>query len=200
MIIRKAEISATAVGPAQYPVGGKPEIALAGRSNVGKSSLINTFLNRKNLARTSSAPGKTRTINFYAVNEEWFFVDLPGYGYAKVSKEDRAVWGRFIEAYLTNRRELAGIIQLVDMRHPPMDSDRTMVDWLLHYRCPLFVAATKADKLPRGQWAGRIRQMRQCFSLPEETQVVAFSAVTGRGREELEGWLETRLGNTISKE
>ncbi|MCL1805510.1 MAG: ribosome biogenesis GTP-binding protein YihA/YsxC [Clostridiales bacterium] len=194
MIIRKAEIYATAVGPTQYPAGGQPEIALAGRSNVGKSSLINTFINRKNLARTSSTPGKTRTINFYEVNDEWFFVDLPGYGYAKASKEDRARWGRFIETYLTGRRELAGMIQLVDMRHPPMDSDKTMAEWLLHYKIPLLVVGTKADKLSRGQWAGQVRQIRRELSLAEQTPVIAFSAVTGMGKEELGAWLEERLG------
>ena len=195
MIIKKAEMLAAAVGPAQYPPGGQPEIALAGRSNVGKSSLINSFLGRKSLARTSSTPGKTQTINFYGINDEWHFVDLPGYGYAKVSKEDRTRWGRFIEAYLTNRRDLTGIIQLVDMRHPPMDSDRTMTEWLRHYDYPLMVAATKADKLPRGQWAGRIKQFRQSFALPEKTPVIAFSSVTGSGKEDLEVWLTERLSS-----
>jgi len=193
MIIRSADIYALAVGPAQYPTSGRPEIALAGRSNVGKSSLINSFLGRKNLARTSSTPGKTQTINFYAINEEWFFVDLPGYGYAKVSKEDRARWAKFIEAYLSARQELAGIIQLVDLRHPPMDSDRTMMQWLLHYDFPILVAGTKADKLSRGQWAGRIKQVRQGLALPDSVPVIAFSAITGLGKEELGQWLEARL-------
>ena len=189
MIIRKSEIFAISVGPAQYPEGGKPEIALAGRSNVGKSSLINAFLNRKNLARTSGTPGKTQTLNFYEVNGEWFFVDLPGYGYAKASKEDRARWGRFIESYLSKRKELAGVIQLVDLRHAPMDSDKTMGDWLQHYRIPVLVVGTKADKLPRGQWAKQIKQVRQGLALPEQVPAVAFSAVTGLGKDELGAWL-----------
>ena len=193
MIIRKADIYALAVGPAQYPASGLPEIAMAGRSNVGKSSMINAFLGRKNLARTSGTPGKTRTINFYEINEAWFFVDLPGYGYAKISKEERAKWGKFIEAYLTDRRELAGIIQLVDLRHPPMDSDKTMIEWLLHYNIPILVAGTKADKLSRGQWAKQIRQIRRDMALPEQTPVIPFSAVTGLGKEELEAWLIERL-------
>jgi len=193
MIVRHAELFAAAVSPDRYPGGGLPEIALAGRSNVGKSSLINTMINRKNLARTSGAPGKTQTLNFYAVDGEWFFVDLPGYGYAKVSKEDRARWGRFIETYLSGRRELAGIILLVDMRHPPMESDRTMAEWLAYAQLPMLVAATKADKLSRGQWAGRIRQIRQGLALPGQTQVLAFSAVTGQGKEELGEWLAQRL-------
>ncbi|MCL1848739.1 MAG: ribosome biogenesis GTP-binding protein YihA/YsxC [Clostridiales bacterium] len=193
MIIKKADIFALAVGPAQYPGSGAPEIALAGRSNVGKSSLINTFLNRKNLARTSSTPGKTRTINFYGVNDEWFFVDLPGYGYAKISKEERAKWGKFIESYLTDRKELAGIIQLVDLRHPPMESDKTMVEWLTHYQIPILVAGTKADKLSRGQWAKQLKQARQVLGLSAQTPAIAFSAVTGQGKEELGEWLEGRL-------
>ncbi|MDR0469153.1 MAG: ribosome biogenesis GTP-binding protein YihA/YsxC [Peptococcaceae bacterium] len=193
MIIRKADIFAIAVKPAQYPASGWPEIALAGRSNVGKSSLINTFLNRKNLARTSSTPGKTRTINFYSINDEWFFVDLPGYGYAKASKADKAQWGKFIETYLTDRRELAGMIQFIDMRHPPMDSDKTMVDWLKHYDLPMLVVGTKADKLSRGQWSVQIRQIRQVLSLAEQVPVIAFSAVTGIGKEELGAWIESRI-------
>ena len=193
MIIQKADIFALAVSPAQYPGGGRPEIALSGRSNVGKSSLINAFLQRKNLARTSSTPGKTRTINFYEINETWFFVDLPGYGYAKTSKEERASWGRFIETYLTGRRELAGIIQLIDLRHPPMESDKTMAEWLLHYQFPLLVAGTKADKLSRGQWSRQISQIRKDLALPAQTPVIAFSAVTGLGKEELGLWLEERL-------
>ena len=193
MIIREASIFALAVKPEQYPVDGLPEIALAGRSNVGKSSLINAFLGRKNLARTSSTPGKTQTLNFYGVNGAWFFADLPGYGYAKVSKEDRARWGRFIETYLTKRKELSGIIQLVDLRHPPMESDRTMMEWLLHHRFPVLVAATKADKLPRGRLAGQLKQVRTGLALPDDTPVIAFSAVNGLGKEELGAWLDERL-------
>ena len=198
MIIRKAEIFATAVRPAQYPAAGLPEIALAGRSNVGKSSLINAFLNRKNLARTSSTPGKTQTINFYGINGAWFFVDLPGYGYANASKGDRARWGKFIETYLNGRRELAGMIQLVDLRHPPMDSDKAMTEWLLHYNMPVLVAGTKADKVSRGQWARQVKQIRQGLALTEKTPVIAFSAVTGLGKEELGAWLEERVNPDYS--
>jgi GTP-binding protein len=193
MIIRKADIFALATGRAQYPTNGWPEIALAGRSNVGKSSLINTFLGRRNLARTSSTPGKTRTINFYAINDGWFFVDLPGYGYAKASKTDRAQWGKFIEAYLTGRRELAGMIQLIDIRHPPMDSDKTMAEWLRHYGLPMLVVCTKADKLSRGQWPKQVKQIRQGLALSEQASAIAFSALTGLGKEELEAWVEARI-------
>jgi GTP-binding protein len=193
MIIREADIYAMAVKPAQYPSAGLKEIALVGRSNVGKSSLINAFLQRKNLARTSNTPGKTQTLNFYAVNGAWFFVDLPGYGYARTSKEDRARWGKFIEAYLTGRKELAGVVQLVDLRHPPMESDKMMMDWLFHSPYPVLVAGTKADKLSRGQWGGQIAQIRRGLSLAEQIPVIAFSAATGQGKEELGAWLEKRL-------
>lgn len=193
MIIKQAEIFATAVNKSQYPPGNRPEFALSGRSNVGKSSLINSFINRKNLARTSSQPGKTQTLNFYEINKEWFFVDLPGYGYAKSSKADRARWARFIETYLHERDQLTGVIQLIDMRHPPMDSDRDMVEWLLTYEVPILVAATKADKLSRGHWPKQIKQIRQALSLPETVPVIAYSAVSGQGKEELGAWLEERV-------
>lgn len=193
MIIKQAEIFATAVNKSQYPPGNRPEFALSGRSNVGKSSLINSFINRKNLARTSSQPGKTQTLNFYEINKEWFFVDLPGYGYAKSSKADRARWARFIETYLHDRDQLTGVIQLIDMRHPPMDSDRDMVEWLLTYEVPILVAATKADKLSRGHWPKQIKQIRQALSLPETVPVIAYSAVSGQGKEELGAWLEERV-------
>ena len=193
MIIKQAEIFATAVNKSQYPPGNRPEFALSGRSNVGKSSLIDSFINRKNLARTSSQPGKTQTLNFYEINKEWFFVDLPGYGYAKSSKADRARWARFIETYLHDRDQLTGVIQLIDMRHPPMDSDRDMVEWLLTYEVPILVAATKADKLSRGHWPKQIKQIRQALSLPETVPVIAYSAVSGQGKEELGAWLEERV-------
>jgi len=152
MLIKQAEFITSAVAPAQYPQENQPEFALAGRSNVGKSSLINRFINRKNLARTSGQPGKTQTLNFYHINQEWYFVDLPGYGYAKSSKEDRARWGKFIEQYLSKRTELAGVIQIVDLRHPPMASDQDMMEWLRHYGFPMAVVATKADKISKGNW------------------------------------------------
>ena len=193
MIIKQAEIFATAVNKSQYPPGNRPEFALSGSSNVGKSSLIISFINRKNLARTSSQPGKTQTLNFYEINKEWFFVDLPGYGYAKSSKADRARWARFIETYLHDRDQLTGVIQLIDMRHPPMDSDRDMVEWLLTYEVPILVAATKADKLSRGHWPKQIKQIRQALSLPETVPVIAYSAVSGQGKEELGAWLEERV-------
>ncbi len=193
MIVKQAEIFATAVNKSQYPQGNRPEFALSGRSNVGKSSLINSFVNRKNLARTSSQPGKTQTLNFYEINGEWFFVDLPGYGYAKSSKADRARWGKFIETYLNCREQLCGVIQLIDMRHPPMISDRDMTEWLLAYQVPLLIAATKADKLARGNWLKQKKQIRQGLNLPDQIPVIAYSALTGQGKDELGAWLEERI-------
>ena len=191
--IHKAELYSTAVGPSGYPVGGLPEIALAGRSNVGKSSLINYLINRKGLAHTSGTPGKTQTLNFYCINDTFYFADLPGYGYAKSSKADRARWGRFIEAYLSARSELAGVILLVDLRHPPMESDKMMMEWLSHYRFPILVAGAKADKVSRGQWAGRITGIRKDFSLSGETPVVAVSSLSGPGKEEIWAWIGERI-------
>jgi len=193
VIIKKAEMYSAAVGPSGYPVAGLPEIAMAGRSNVGKSSLINALINRKNLARTSGAPGKTQTLNFYNINDTLYLVDLPGYGYAKSSKTDRARWGGFIEAYLSKRKELAGVIQLVDLRHPPMESDMTMIDWFKHYNFPILIAGTKADKLPRGQWAKQIKQLRLGFSLAEDAPVVAVSALSGLGKEDIWAWIGERI-------
>lgn len=193
MQIKQAEFMGSAVSPSQYPTEKQPEFALAGRSNVGKSSLINRFLNRKNLARTSSQPGKTQTLNFYHINQEWYFVDLPGYGYAKSSKEDRARWGRFIEQYLSNRQELAGVIQIVDLRHPPMASDQAMMEWLCHYGVPMAVIGTKADKISRGNWAKHTRQLREGLGITPDIPLIIYSAETGQGRDELALWLQARI-------
>ena len=137
MKVTDAKITISAVGPKQYPRDVRPELALVGRSNVGKSSLINCLINRKSLARTSAKPGKTQTLNFYLINQSFYLVDLPGYGFAKVSKEIKAAWGRMIEHYLTERDNLRCVIQLVDLRHPPSAADILMFDWLKHYEIPL---------------------------------------------------------------
>ncbi|HFR3412279.1 TPA: ribosome biogenesis GTP-binding protein YihA/YsxC, partial [Streptococcus suis] len=147
-----AEILLSAVSKAQYPDDDIPEIALAGRSNVGKSSFINTLLGRKNLARTSGKPGKTQQLNFYNIDDKIRFVDVPGYGYAKVSKTERAKWGKMIEEYLTSRDNLRVVVSLVDMRHEPSADDVQMYEFLKYYEIPVIVVATKADKIPRGKW------------------------------------------------
>src|SRR5690348_2507438 len=157
MKVNAAEFIISAVGPNQYPDDALPEIALAGRSNVGKSSLINRMINRKNLARTSSTPGKTQHLNYYRINEQLYFVDFPGYGYAKVSKTLRQVWGKMIEQYILERETLRLIMLIVDLRHPPSKDDILMYDWLKHYDMPVMVVATKADKIPRSRHAKHVK-------------------------------------------
>jgi GTP-binding protein len=193
MKITRAEYVLSAVRPDQYPNSDLREIALAGRSNVGKSSLINRFVNRKNLARTSGVPGKTRTLNFYCVNQLWYFVDLPGYGYARASQGDREQWGRFINRYLENRTALAGIIQLVDMRHMPTQNDRLMYDWICYYGYPCLVAATKADKVSKGHWLKHSGQIRSGLGMAPEVPLILFSAETGLGVDALAQWIEQLL-------
>jgi len=185
MKITQAEFIISAVGPAQYPEDGLPEIALAGRSNVGKSSLINRLIQRKNLARTSSQPGKTQHLNYYRVNDAYYFVDVPGYGFAKVSKTQRQAWGRMIENYLQDREQLKLVLQVVDLRHPPSKDDVMMYDWLSHYDIPLCVVATKADKLPRSKWATHLKQIRTTLNLRPDHKLIMFSAETGQGRDEV---------------
>ncbi len=185
MKISSSEFVISAVGPKQYPATGLPEVALVGRSNVGKSSLINCFVNRRNFARTSSRPGKTGTLNYYLINNAWYFVDLPGYGFAQVSRETKAQWAKMIEGYLQNRQELRAVIQLVDIRHPPSEDDRTMYDWLLNRGIPVLIVATKADKISRGQTVRQLQQIKQALDLPGTDVILPFSAETALGREEL---------------
>lgn len=185
MKIKNAEFVISAVGPDQYPVDALPEIALAGRSNVGKSSLINRMINRKNLARTSSTPGKTQHLNYYRINEQLYFVDFPGYGYAKVSKTLRQVWGKMIEQYLLQRDTLRLIMLIVDLRHPPSKDDILMYEWLKHYDMPVMVVATKADKIPRSRHAKHVKVIKQELGMTPRDKFVMFSSEEGIGREEL---------------
>ena len=156
MKINKSDLQAMAVNKEGYPDDQLPEIAFAGRSNVGKSSFINTMLNRVNLARTSGKPGKTRTINFYIVNDSFRFVDLPGYGYAQVSKDERKKWGEIIERYLKDRDNLKAITLIVDIRHKPSPQDVDMYNWVITFGYEPIVVATKADKIARGQWEAAV--------------------------------------------
>jgi GTP-binding protein len=197
MKIKEAVYELSAVKFDQYPQNGLPEIALVGRSNVGKSSLINRLINRKNLARTSSHPGKTRTLNFYRINELFYFVDLPGYGYAKVSQDLRQQWGKMIEKYLIERKELQGVIQLIDIRHPPSEDDCYMQDWLAHHNFHRIVVATKADKIPRGKWQKHLTVIKKELSLKPEVPLILFSAEKGDGAEEVSRWLEKTLAITV---
>jgi GTP-binding protein len=185
MKIKQSEFVISAVGPSQYPEDGIPEVALAGRSNVGKSSLINKMLLRRNLARTSQQPGKTQTLNYYKINGELYFVDFPGYGYAKVSKSEREAWGKMIERYLRAREPLKLVLQLVDLRHPPSAEDQRMYEWLSHYEIPMTVVATKADKVSRSQWPKHTKVIRQTLGMPGHVPLILFSSETGQGRDEL---------------
>lgn len=193
MIIRKAELLAVAVKKSQYPDQSQKEIAFAGRSNVGKSSLINLLLGRKKLARVSGNPGKTRTINFYAVNDEFRIVDLPGYGYAKVSKSISAEWGPMMEDYLANRDNLLKVIQLVDVRHAPSEQDRQMVDWLRYYNLSGIVIATKADKVSRNELNKNLAVIRTDLKLGEDDIVIPVSTLKKSGVEEILDVLDALL-------
>ncbi|KGM45335.1 ribosome biogenesis GTP-binding protein YihA/YsxC [Neobacillus niacini] len=183
MKVVSSDIVISAVRPEQYPETDLPEFALAGRSNVGKSSFINKMLNRKGLARISSKPGKTQTLNFYLINEILHFVDVPGYGYAKVSKSERAAWGRMIETYFTSREQLRAAVLIVDLRHPPTQDDIMMYDFLKHYGIPCVIIATKADKIPRGKWQKYLKVTKETLDLEENDQIVLFSSETGEGKD-----------------
>jgi GTP-binding protein len=183
--ISYAEIEISAVSPSQYPDLGIPEIALAGRSNVGKSSFINTLMNRKKLARTSGKPGKTRTLNFFNIEKELFFVDVPGYGYAKVSKTEQEKWGEMMNVYFSTRKELVLTILLVDMRHKPTEHDIQMYDFLKYYDQPVLVVATKADKVKSSRHNKHIKQIKDELELEPEDQLITFSSVTREGKKEV---------------
>jgi GTP-binding protein len=183
MKVTSADIVISAVRPSQYPEGALPEFALAGRSNVGKSSFINKMLNRKALARTSSKPGKTQTLNFFIINEILYFVDVPGYGYAKVSKTERAAWGKMIETYITSREQLKAVIQIVDLRHPPSADDKMMYDFLKHYDIPVIVIATKADKIPKSKWQKHLKITKETLDFDPDDAIVLFSSETGEGKD-----------------
>lgn len=185
MKIHQAEFVISAVGPDQYPQDALPEFALAGRSNVGKSSLINRLLQRKNLARTSSQPGKTQQLNYYRVNDACYLVDFPGYGYAKVSKVQRQKWGQMIERYLTERDVLKCVLLVIDVRHAPTKDDQMMYDWLTYYEIPCCVVATKADKISKNKWKRHVKQVEETLNKRPDDPLVLFSSETGQGREEL---------------
>ena len=183
MNVNHADIVISAVQPEQYPKTNLPEIALAGRSNVGKSSFINTLVNRKNLARTSGKPGKTQTLNFYIIEDCLHFVDVPGYGYAKVSKVERAKWGKMIETYLTEREQLKAVVSLVDMRHAPSVEDVQMYEFLKYYNIPVIVVATKCDKIPRGKWNKHESMIKKKLDFDPSDDFIIFSSETKEGKD-----------------
>ena len=181
------------VRPEQFPEDGLPEFALAGRSNVGKSSFINRMIGRKALARISSKPGKTQQLNFYKIEDQLFFVDIPGYGYAKVSKTERAAWGKMIEKYFMSREPLKAVVLIIDIRHNPTADDCMMYDFLKHYNIPVIVVATKADKIPKGKWDKHKKIVRETLQMDKQDPLIVFSSEKGIGFEQAWAEIEGRM-------
>lgn len=185
MVIKNVSLDIVCGITSKLPENNRPEIAFAGKSNVGKSSLINALMNRKSLARTSSQPGKTQTINFYNVNDAMYLVDLPGYGYAKVSKATQEQWGKLIERYLHQSRMLKAVFLLIDIRHEPSTNDKIMYDWIVSNGYHPIIIATKLDKLKRSQVQKHVKMIKQGLNLIPGTKVIPFSATLKQGREEI---------------
>ena len=185
MNIHNVSLTISAVRPNQYPTTGYMEFAFAGRSNVGKSSMINKLLNRKSLARVSGTPGKTITINFYNINEELYLVDLPGYGYAKVSEKEKIQWGNLIERYLHTSKQLKAVFLLIDIRHDPSANDKMMYQWIVDQGFQPIIIATKLDKLKRSQVQKHVKMLKTGLNLLPGTKVIPFSSVTKQGRDEI---------------
>lgn len=194
MEVHNVDLTISAVRPEQYPQTDYPELALVGRSNVGKSSLTNVLINRRNFAHTSSQPGKTQTLNFYNVEDQLYFVDVPGYGYAKVSKKERERFGQMIEKYLTSRDQLCGVILLVDGRHAPTDDDVSMYQWLAYYDIPTLVVATKIDKVKGNTWNRQESLVRKTLGMDKQAPLILFSAVKKTGKDAVWNWIEKQAG------
>lgn len=196
MIVKNSKFLIGAVSPKQYPDTGYPEFALCGRSNVGKSSFINRIIKRKNLARTSSQPGKTRELNYYEIETDlspFYFVDLPGYGFAKASQKEREKWGVFIENYLLKREACQLVLQVIDIRHSPTKDDIAMYQWLTYYDKPVQVVATKADKISRGQYQKQQNVIRKALGMSNDQSILLFSAETGLGVDAIDALLTPYL-------
>ncbi len=193
MNVNNVSITISAVSTKQYPSDEKNDIAFVGRSNVGKSSLINKLVNRKSMARISAKPGKTATINFYNVEDKLYFVDLPGYGFAQVSKGEKEKWGRMIEEYLNKREQLVNVVLLVDSRHKPTGDDIIMVDWIRHIKPYVIIAATKCDKLSKKQRTDNLEIIKQTLKLTANDVIIPFSAETGEGKDKLWTVIENNL-------
>ncbi len=185
MVIKQVNLETVCGYTSKLPENTKPEIAFAGKSNVGKSSLINALMNRKSLARTSAQPGKTQTINFYNINDAMYLVDLPGYGYAKVSETEKQKWGQMIENYLHTSKQLKAVFLLIDIRHAPSTNDKTMYEWILYQGYEPIIIATKLDKLKRSQVQKQVKILREGLGLKKESILIPFSAETKQGREEI---------------
>lgn len=200
MIIRSLELETVCGITSTLPENTLPEIAFAGKSNVGKSSLINGLMNRKSFARTSATPGKTQTINFYNINQKLYLVDLPGYGYAKVSEQEKKKWGQMIERYLHQSKQLRAVFLLIDIRHAPSANDKMMYDWILSQGYHPIIIATKLDKLKRSQVQKQIKVVRQGLGLSKDSILIPFSAVTKQGRDEIWDLAEEICGLKESEE
>lgn len=200
MIIKSVNLETVCGITSVLPQNEKMEIAFAGKSNVGKSSLINALMNRKSYARTSAQPGKTQTINYYNINDEFYFVDLPGYGYAKVSEEIKAKWGKMIERYLQKSAVLQAVFLLIDIRHEPSANDKQMYEWILANGYHPIIIATKLDKINRSQIQKHVKMIKTKLEVEKGTVVIPFSATTKQGREEIYDLIDQMLKNTQSIE
>lgn len=196
MVVKSAELETVCGITSKLPDNELPEIAFAGKSNVGKSSLINGLLNRKSLARTSAQPGKTQTINFYNINKELYFVDLPGYGYAKVSVEIRAKWGKMIENYLHTSAQLKKVFLLIDIRHVPSENDCLMYDWIVNNGYEPVIICTKLDKIKRSQVQKNLKQIKEKLGLVPGTRMIPFSALTKQGKDDIWNLIEMSLSES----
>ncbi|ELJ9287529.1 YihA family ribosome biogenesis GTP-binding protein [Staphylococcus pseudintermedius] len=181
----EVDILISAVKPEQYPELDLPEVALSGRSNVGKSTFINSMIGRKNMARTSQQPGKTQTLNFFNIDNQLIFVDVPGYGYAKVSKKQREAFGKMIETYITTREALKLVIQLVDLRHPPTEDDVLMYDFLKYFDIPTLIIATKEDKIPKGKVQKHIKIIKEKLELESGDQIISYSSIEKKKQDQI---------------
>lgn len=196
MVIKNINLETVCGITSKLPENELPEIAFAGKSNVGKSSLINALMNRKSYARISATPGKTQTINFYNINEEMYLVDLPGYGYAKVSEKDKIEWGKLIERYPHGSKQLRAVFLLIDIRHDPSANDKMMYDWIVEQGFEPIIIATKLDKLKRSQVQKHVKMVKTGLNLVPGTKIIPFSSVTKQGRDEIWELVETEyLGN-----
>ena len=199
MIIKEVNLETVCGYTSKLPDNQKPEIAFAGKSNVGKSSLINALMNRKSLARTSAQPGKTQTINFYNINDVMYLVDLPGYGYAKVAESEKKKWGQMIENYLHNSKQLRAVFLLIDIRHAPSANVKMMYDWIVYQGYEPIIIATKMDKLKRSQISKHVKLVREGLGLKKESIVIPFSATSKQGREEIWNLMDSILESEVSE-
>ena len=196
MIIKSSKLKISAVNPSSYPDDDLPCIAFAGRSNVGKSSLVNSVLKRKTLARVSQMPGKTRTINFYLINDDFYIVDLPGYGYAKLSKEEKDSWGKTMELYFSESKNLKHLFLLLDIRHEPKETDRQMYEYCKYYNIPVDIIATKSDKISRGQYQKSFSVIKKFLNIKgDEVKIFPISSLKKTGIEEVSDYMEEILKN-----